>query len=709
DFYMAQYAEATNNLPITPHVARYFPVWTRGTDGTWTAVPLGLDLSIQPNPAYGSGWNQFWDMYSRIQQLGWVVSGDANTLTLAWRKYWQAPYYRWAPGRLTWNGSGFDSEVMPALAGSNGNEAQVLRVGAEGTIVGYYYWYPQNSCGMSSHYAAWIWRLGAAPTEIKLQTGYQIVGTNVATDGRVYGMFAPIPYFYNCSTGQQQDPAARFGAFVFGCGGSARPSLDQIDVAYDAAQASVITFDVAVADQCQSQITNEVSISNDIEEITLANNQDNATAGINSVSLETSVKASKVAVSVNDPIVYTYTVKNAGPGIAQNVDVTGLLPTEVDVLSGTVPRTFAELAPGETQTWQVSTKVNTNAPNLPLTATVAATTGTIQCDVQKTKASVQSLTGSWPNVAVTKSGPATATVSTGSTPTSLTWNLVVTSDGNDTARGVTLTDVLPAGVTYVSSTPAATQNGSTLTWDLGNLAPGTSIPVSITVTLGACEAANTTLTNSATVATTSSEANLGDNSATSETSLLAPLGRLKADIAIDRTRVRSGERIWYTVRYWNFGAAAVTNTVLNVPLPPNATFVAGSATGLVAPSGNSLTFNLGTLGLGASGSVGFAVTANGGSLATSNLATLNGTGACPATATFPEAQSDTSALVISKAANVATACASETPQLTWSITVVNRGATALANVVITDVVPNSTSYVGGTITGLGANATGSPT
>ncbi len=702
-YYFSHYWE-TQTGNYTAFTPNYLPVWRRSSGGTWEAVPVGSEITLEPNP---NSWNPFWDMYNRVQQLPHVVDSDPNTQTLAFRGYREAPYYRWVTGRYSWDGSAFTEELMPQT--SSGSDAYPLAVGPEGTIVGYFNWSPPSNCGLPTHYGAFAWPPGEAPSEIKLEAGYRIVGTNVTTDGKVLGYYAPISNIYDCQTGQNLYPPAEFGAFVFGCGGSARPSLDQIDVAYDAAQASVIQFDVAVADQCQSQIANEVSVSNDIEEITLANNQDDATAGVNSVSLETSVTASKVAVSLNDNIVYTYTVKNAGPGIAQNVDVTGLLPAEVDVLSGTVPRTFAELAPGQTQTWEVSTRVNTNAPNLRLTATVEATTDTIQCDVQKTSSSVQSLTGSWPNVAVTKTGPATATVSTGTTPTALTWNLVVSSDGNDTARGITLTDVLPAGVTYVSSTPPATQSGNTLSWDIGNLAPGASVPVSITVTLGACESADTTLTNSATVATTSTEANLGDNSATSQTSLLAPLGRLRADIAIDRTRVRTGERIWYTVRYWNFGAGAVSNAVLTVPLPPNATFVAGSATGLVAPTANALTFNLGTLGLGASGSVGFAVTADGGSLATSNVATLNGSGACPATATFPSAQSDTSPLVISKAANVATACANETPQLTWSITVVNRGATALSNVTITDLVPNSTSYVGGSITGLGANATGSPT
>ena len=59
----------------------------------------------------------------------------------------------------------------------------------------------------------------------------------------------------------------------------------------------------------------------------------------------------------------------------------------------------------------------------------------------------------------------------------------------------TLTDTLPAGVTFISATGGVTPDGATLTFDLGTLADGDQATVTIVVTPTAAG----TLTNSATI------------------------------------------------------------------------------------------------------------------------------------------------------------------------------------------------------------------
>jgi len=67
----------------------------------------------------------------------------------------------------------------------------------------------------------------------------------------------------------------------------------------------------------------------------------------------------------------------------------------------------------------------------------------------------------------------------------LTYMIGVTNNGPDTATGVTLTDTLPAGVTYVSATSTqgtCSRSGSTVTCSIGTLANGASTTVTIIVT-----------------------------------------------------------------------------------------------------------------------------------------------------------------------------------------------------------------------------------
>ncbi|UPT77791.1 Ig-like domain-containing protein [Sulfurovum sp. XGS-02] len=61
------------------------------------------------------------------------------------------------------------------------------------------------------------------------------------------------------------------------------------------------------------------------------------------------------------------------------------------------------------------------------------------------------------------------------------YTLTYTNYGDADALGVTLTDTLPVGMTYISSVPSATDNGDgTYTWDLGSVTAGTTASVTIT-------------------------------------------------------------------------------------------------------------------------------------------------------------------------------------------------------------------------------------
>jgi uncharacterized repeat protein (TIGR01451 family) len=99
-----------------------------------------------------------------------------------------------------------------------------------------------------------------------------------------------------------------------------------------------------------------------------------------------------------------------------------------------------------------------------------------------------------------------------------TYTMTVANNGPDAATGVTLTDKLPADVTFVSASPSAANcvpgTGSTVvvTCAIGNLASGSSVPVYITVHVS--DRATGLLINSATVAGDQTDPNKANNSAT---------------------------------------------------------------------------------------------------------------------------------------------------------------------------------------------------
>jgi uncharacterized repeat protein (TIGR01451 family) len=104
-------------------------------------------------------------------------------------------------------------------------------------------------------------------------------------------------------------------------------------------------------------------------------------------------------------------------------------------------------------------------------------------------------------------------VAVGST---LTYTVNVTNNGPADATGVTLTDTLPAGVTFVSATPSqgsCTHSGGTVTCPLGTLANGAMASVTITVT----PTATGILTNTASVTSATPDPQADNNSASAST------------------------------------------------------------------------------------------------------------------------------------------------------------------------------------------------
>ena len=175
---------------------------------------------------------------------------------------------------------------------------------------------------------------------------------------------------------------------------------------------------------------------------------------------------------------------------------------------------------------------------------------------------------------------ATGTPATAHTGGQITYSLVVTNGGLDPAQNVVLTDQLPAGTTFVSSTPGSptcTVASAQLTCSLGTMANGATQTVTLVVAVG-LGLAGTTLADTAQVTSTTADPNAANNSAIVSTPVVA-----SADVQVTQTGPASllaGAALSYTITVKNAGpdpaaAVALTDTLQADMTGASATTTAG--------------------------------------------------------------------------------------------------------------------------------------
>jgi uncharacterized repeat protein (TIGR01451 family) len=122
------------------------------------------------------------------------------------------------------------------------------------------------------------------------------------------------------------------------------------------------------------------------------------------------------------------------------------------------------------------------------------------------------------DLAITKSGsPATQDLGQGN----ITWTMVVTNNGPSSDSGVKVSDPMPAGNTFVSatSTQGTCTGGAVLNCNIGSMAAGASV----TITLITTPSATGLQTNVATVSGDRQETNVSNNVATASVEITKPI------------------------------------------------------------------------------------------------------------------------------------------------------------------------------------------
>ncbi|MCB8985218.1 MAG: DUF11 domain-containing protein [Ardenticatenaceae bacterium] len=273
----------------------------------------------------------------------------------------------------------------------------------------------------------------------------------------------------------------------------------------------------------------------------------------------------------------------------------------------------------------------------------------------------------------------------------LTYEITVTNQGpSDMTAAATLTDTLPADVSFVSSTPGSptcTAAGSEVTCTVAPLASGANTTVTIEVTVAA--AATSALQNSAGVQSADTDPDLSNNTAVIATAIKT------ADLAITKSAapdpVTAGEQVTYTIDVTNQGPDDATNVVVADTLPAGVSFVSaapGSPT--CTESSGVVTCSLGALANTATTQVSIVAL-----VASSTTGSLQNTAVVSA-AEYDDDEANNSAsattdvsleadLAITKSDGQVNIVAGE--MLTYTITVSNAGPSDVSGALVTDNFP----------------------
>jgi len=227
----------------------------------------------------------------------------------------------------------------------------------------------------------------------------------------------------------------------------------------------------------------------------------------------------------------------------------------------------------------------------------------------------------------------------------LTYTLILANRGSEALTGVTLTDSIPSGLTYVADSAGATLGTATVSGSTLNLT-GVSIPVGgyafvwFNVTIddplvdndGNGDPDVETFTNQATADSDQTDAVRSDGNgdpsdgnqptritavSDDQTGASALDVEKRWSLAVDVDgdgRVDPGDTLAYRISVRNSGSAQATDVRLSDPIPDNTSLALGSVTtsqGVVVSADDLIQVNLGTLGAGAVATVGFRVTVDG--------------------------------------------------------------------------------------------------
>jgi uncharacterized repeat protein (TIGR01451 family) len=357
------------------------------------------------------------------------------------------------------------------------------------------------------------------------------------------------------------------------------------------------------------------TVLNNSYNVTLANFSGVNLTITNSTTTTVQGTASIVTVKtdVPDPVVngttltYQIVINNTGDEIAYNVTVVEVYPVSGVTFNGSSPAPTSG-----NDTWVFSSLANGSSTTVNITVNVSAANGTVlnnSFNVTFANLSGTNLTITNSTTTTVQGVPFTVAIKSDSPDPvvrgqNLSYVIEVNNTGDEIAYNVTLVEIYPSDVSFITSSPAPSAGNDT--FSLGNLSPNQSATVNITVTVGAFVPNGTILINTA----NATFANLsGAGSSSTGTAMTTVLGFPVVNVtkADSPDPVISGAVLSYTITIINTGDEIAYNVTLVEDYPANVTLFSTSP----APDVGNNTFFLGNLTPGGSTTVNVSVSVSG--------------------------------------------------------------------------------------------------
>jgi uncharacterized repeat protein (TIGR01451 family) len=448
-------------------------------------------------------------------------------------------------------------------------------------------------------------------------------------------------------------------------------------------------------------INNTASVKASENDPTPANNSATARSTVNPpVDLSISKSDSPDPVTVGNNLTYTIVVSN-GPAPDTGVVVADTLPANVTFVSAMSTQGNCSLAGSGIVTCNLGSMAASAAATITIvvTPTVAGTisnTATVKgnepdANQANNTAAVTTTVNPAADLSVTKSDSPDPVIA----GNNLTYMVVVTNNGPSPSTGVTLTDILPATVTFVSASSTqgtCPQSGGTVICGIGSLNNRSTATMTIVVTPSAAGS----ITNTASVRANETDPNSANNSATASTTVLtqADLSVTKSD-SPDPVNMRS--TLTYTIVANNAGPSTATGVTLTDTLPSNVTFRSATPSqGTCSLSGGVVTCVLGTLLRNGSATATIVVVPNSPGAIT-NTASISGKETDPNSANNSASVSTTVNalfdLFVTKSAKPNPVTAGTNLTYTVSISNLDTAPAAAPGVVLTDKLPSTVNFI----------------
>jgi uncharacterized repeat protein (TIGR01451 family) len=352
-------------------------------------------------------------------------------------------------------------------------------------------------------------------------------------------------------------------------------------------------------------------------------------------SADLSVAASVAYVGTT--ATYTINVKNLGPASSTDVAVSDPLPATLTFES----TAFDVTAVGynvASDTWTIGYLPSGGSQTITLTADVAAGVGTTVANtvtVNSTSTSDPSLANNTATASFTVAPSADLAIaqsvdhSTTTQGSVIHYTITASALGPSTSTGVTVADLLPAGLTFVSATTSVgTYNATTGVWTIGDMTASSSATLDIAATANAVGIFHNAALGSE--STSSNDPNLTNNLAWTNITVAkgtpAPIvAGLEVTKTVNATTALPGAMVNYTITASALGPATSTGVTVSDPWPAGLTFVnaTSSAGTYIWTTG---TWSLGNLAASSSATLDIAAMVNASDTAGTsvvNTATAN--------------------------------------------------------------------------------------